>query len=149
MNAPVGKSRSSDCTYAAAAPSPDASAESSKARTQPSSTEPKFCKDHKYSRGDRVLLKTDFGHSMSHFGGKGCEALIVASYRQQYGGGKDADTSFTMLIFPNGKEHRQLPYESSWYGPENFEKLITARCDKNLRDMEEILYPAEASRVSE
>ena len=71
----------------------------------------------KFFRGQRVKLDSKFPKHMDHFGGKGVEAIVVASYSDLYGGGNFS--SFQLLILD-----RKHYYNSAWY-PEDLMTLIS------------------------
>lgn len=58
----------------------------------------------KFKRGDLVRIADDLGPMMDHFK-KGCDAIVIASYNDQYGGGNTED--YTVFIEKSG--------EVSWY----------------------------------
>jgi uncharacterized protein YodC (DUF2158 family) len=62
----------------------------------------------KFFRGDLVRVAEDLGPMMSHFTGD-CDALVLGSYNDQYGGG-NVD-SYSLLLMP---DNRQM-YRCSWY----------------------------------
>ena len=64
---------------------------------------------------------------MRHFSGNGKEAIVVASYKQQYGGGAREEKQYTLLILGEG-----APHSSSWYNESNIEKLVSPRCIEHL-----------------
>lgn len=63
----------------------------------------------KFEAGDVVRIADEFPPFMSHFDGRGCEAVVVGSYADQYGGSHedDEDTSYTLNIRGHGR--------ISWY----------------------------------
>jgi len=68
----------------------------------------------KFFRGQRVRLAKDFGKCMSHFGGKGGEAIVVHSYSDSYGGGNYSD--FDLLVLCGKPEiYEEYPSQSAWY----------------------------------
>lgn len=79
----------------------------------------------KYMVGDKVLLKTVFPESMSHFSGKGCEALIRVVYSDAH-----TDDEYTLIILNNPISKK--PYSSSWYDNRTIECLLEKTCDKNI-----------------
>lgn len=62
----------------------------------------------KYNKGDLVRIADDLGGGMSHFE-SGCDAIVMGSYQDQYGGGpsKEGHTQYTLLFRNGGKV--------SWY----------------------------------
>lgn len=61
----------------------------------------------KYHHGDLVRVADNLGSSMSHFQ-SGCDAIVVGSYLDQYGGnGSDNDKVYTLYFRGRGT--------SSWY----------------------------------
>lgn len=64
----------------------------------------------KFFRGDLVRIADDLGPSMSHFE-SGVDAVVIASYAEQYGGNASGETKFTLYILPNIGE-------VSWYNEE-------------------------------
>lgn len=70
-----------------------------------------------FHRGDRVRVAAQFPESMSHFDGRGEEAIVMGSYHDQYGGRADggANGHTYTLLFLSGAE-------ISWYD----EALLTA-----------------------
>lgn len=70
--------------------------------------------NQKYPRGTRVRVAEDLGPSMSHFEGKGEEAIVEYTYAQEYGwmGGTKDYTSYSLVLL----NEMGLPYNSvSWY----------------------------------
>ena len=59
----------------------------------------------KFKIGDRVRIAKNLGKSMAHFRGRGCNATVVGSYAQQFGG--NDVKAYTLKIDDAG--------ESSWY----------------------------------
>lgn len=82
----------------------------------------------KFFRGQRVGLAKKFPQMMDHFDGKGCEAIVMASYSDLYGFGDFSN--FNLLILPK----RGKPFSSSWY-PEGLLTLIS----NNRESGEEII----------
>lgn len=64
----------------------------------------------KFFRGDLVRIADDLGYSMSHFD-KGCDAVVMYTYAEQYDGGRRNEKQYCLYILPNGGE-------SSWYDEE-------------------------------
>lgn len=60
----------------------------------------------KFKRGDLVRIAKDLGPSMSHFTADAL-AVVVGSYKDQYGGGREAEKSYTLHIQGRGP--------CSWY----------------------------------
>lgn len=60
----------------------------------------------KFKRGDLVRIAKDLGPAMSHFTAD-CNAIVIGSYKDQYGGGEQENTSYTVFIEGQG--------ETSWY----------------------------------
>lgn len=68
-------------------------------------------KIQKFFRGHKVRVAKDLGSSMSHFQGD-CNAIVIGSYNDQYGGGhRGKNTPYSLLLFPKGSS----PYSCSWY----------------------------------
>lgn len=88
----------------------------------------------KYRIGDKVQLKSTFPRNMSHFFGIGKQAIIIGSYKQLYGGGRNEERIYSLLILGDGK-----PYSSSWYGDANIKELVSPRCMAHLDLLEEYL----------
>lgn len=61
----------------------------------------------KFKRGDLVRIAKDLGPSMKHFQADAL-AVVVGSYKDQYGGGKEAEKDYTLQIKGRGR--------CSWYG---------------------------------
>lgn len=51
----------------------------------------------KFHKGDLVQVAKDLGPSMSHFTGD-CRAIVIGSYRDKYGGGKDETQLYTLFL---------------------------------------------------
>ena len=62
--------------------------------------------EQKYFRGHRVKIAEDLGPSMAHFTGD-CEAIVIGSYSDQFGG--DNDDSYSLLLLT------EQQYSVSWY----------------------------------
>ncbi|MDE2105409.1 MAG: hypothetical protein KGL39_49740, partial [Patescibacteria group bacterium] len=58
----------------------------------------------KFHKGDHVRIAKDLGQSMSHFQAD-CEAIVIGSYNDQYGGGNTRD--YTLHLKGGG--------QVSWY----------------------------------
>ena len=86
----------------------------------------------KFFRGQRVKLADDFGSSMSHFGGKGGEAIVEGSYADQYGLGNYDE--FKLLLLSGIEGNADFPYRSAWY----HEHQMTLVSDDRIKG-EEIL----------
>lgn len=70
----------------------------------------------KFFRGDLVRIADDLGPSKNHFE-KGCEAVVMYTYAEQYDSGKRNEKMYSLFILPNGGE-------SSWYDEEDLEFVI-------------------------
>lgn len=77
----------------------------------------------KFFRGQRVRIAKDLGSSMSHFQAN-CEAIVLGSYNDEYGGGhKGRQTQYTLLVIPpKGK-----PYACAWYWQGQLKLVSDAR----------------------
>lgn len=60
----------------------------------------------KYKHGDLVRVADDLGSMMEHFE-KGCNAIVIGSYADQFGGGGANHQQYTIFIEGGG--------ETSWY----------------------------------
>lgn len=60
----------------------------------------------KFHHGDLVQIAADLGLSMEHFT-KDCRAIVIGSYRDQYGGASDREPEYTLFVEGEGK--------TSWY----------------------------------
>jgi hypothetical protein len=60
----------------------------------------------KFKRGDLVMIAKDLGSSMQHFTADR-RAIVIASYKEQFGGGPDRAHIYTIFIEGGG--------ETSWY----------------------------------
>lgn len=106
----------------------------------------------KFFRGQRVRLAKKFPKEMSHFGGKGKEAIVIGSYRDQNDGG-DVD-SFSLLLLIKGDKNLNKAYECSWYDS-NMMSLISDNRKKgeqiiqNYLDLMEQLTFEEIGDASE
>lgn len=77
----------------------------------------------KFFKGDLVKIDDDLGHSMAHFP-KRCEAVVIGTYAEQYGGGRDNNKKYTLHILkPNHGE-------SSWYREDQLTLIESNRFDK-------------------
>jgi hypothetical protein len=74
----------------------------------------------KFNRGDHVKVADDLGPSMSHFQ-SGCEAIVIGSYRDQYGGGANNEKEYTLHIKGGG--------QSSWYREHQLTLIEASRGD--------------------
>ena len=72
----------------------------------------------KFHRGDWVKIADDLGSTMRHFKA-GCEAIVIGSYKDQYGG-NDSE-SYTLHIRDSGKV--------SWYYGSQLTLIESARHD--------------------
>jgi len=72
----------------------------------------------KFQRGDHVQVADDLGECMAHFQ-SGCEAIVVGSYRDQYGG--DTTDIYTLFIKDSG--------EVSWYQEPQLTLIEAGRTD--------------------
>lgn len=62
-------------------------------------------RQEKFRRGDLVRISKDLGPSMEHFDGKGARAIVLGSYRDQYGGSGDhATKEYSLFIEDFGHE---------------------------------------------
>lgn len=75
----------------------------------------------KFFRGHRVKVADKMPNEMRHFTG-GCEAIVVGSYRDEYGG-SDHFPTYDLLIFEKD-EWNQV----AWY-PEELLTLVCANRD--------------------
>lgn len=60
----------------------------------------------KFHHGDLVQIASDLGDFMRHFP-SGCRAIVIGSYRDQYGGGPQNSKDYSLLLEGRG--------ECSWY----------------------------------
>jgi len=90
----------------------------------------------KYNKGDHVQVAKDLGQSMSHFQND-CEAIIIASYDDQYGGGNT--DSYTIHVKGGG--------QTSWYYEHQLELIEANRLD--LLEQWEIAAKNEADIKSD
>jgi hypothetical protein len=101
--------------------------------------------EQKFFLGDRVRIAADLGSTMSHFD-KDCEAIVMYSYAEQYGGSnKDLDR-FSLFILPNGGS-------ASWYYADQLTLIEPDRLDmlpKNhiVRKNYEAKWRRDASWIS-
>jgi len=72
----------------------------------------------KFFRGQRVFISNKLPTSMSHFGGRGEEAIVMYSYSDVYGHHDFNDLS--LLILPKNRKS----YVSSWY-PDHLLTLLS------------------------
>lgn len=72
----------------------------------------------KYKKGDHVRVAKELGSMMSHFNAD-CEAIIIGSYKDQYGG--DDTKSYTIHIKGHG--------EVSWYEEDQLTLIEKNRLD--------------------
>ena len=75
-------------------------------------------KKQKFHKGDHVQIAKDLGRMMSHFQSD-CEAIVVGSYADQYGG--NSTDSYSLYIKGSG--------ESSWYYEHQIELIKANRLD--------------------
>lgn len=61
----------------------------------------------KFKRGDKVHIAASLGSSMAHFQADK-DAIIIGSYRDEYGGGPEKEKQYTVLMCDNGGR-------CSWY----------------------------------
>ena len=73
----------------------------------------------KFHKGDLVRIAKDLGPSMGHFESD-CEAIVVGSYAEQYGGSNTNSYS----VFLKGKGH------SSWYYEDQLSLIESAMLNK-------------------
>ena len=74
----------------------------------------------KFKKGDLVRIAKDLGSSMSHFQND-CEAIVMYSYNDRYGGGESQMKSFCLHIKGRG--------ETSWYEEHQLTLLESGRLD--------------------
>lgn len=91
--------------------------------------------EQKYHKGDHVQVAKDLGESMSHFTSD-CEAIVIGSYTDQYGGGRES-SSYTLHLKGRG--------QSSWYDEWQLELIEANRLDL-LEQWEEELKQDEAMK---
>jgi hypothetical protein len=84
-----------------------------------------------FHKGDHVRVADDLGPSMSHFQ-KGCEAIVIGSYADQYGG--SSTDSYTIHIKGGG--------QCSWYYAQQLTLIERNRSDllKQWEDELEALH---------
>jgi hypothetical protein len=94
-----------------------------------------------FHRGDLVFLRAQYWHDpelgfYSSYPGDekrernpACHAIVVGSYRDQYGGGRDQRHIYTMLMLD---DMGQPLYESSWHHALRVEYLVQERCMETL-----------------
>ena len=87
---------------------------------------PRFKSRQKFQRGDRVRIAKELGPMMSHFGGKGCQAIVLGSYNDQFGGGNIK--SYSLLVYED-KEW----YSCSWY--EEYQLTLISRARMKSYDI--------------
>lgn len=75
-----------------------------------------------FFRGQRVRLASKFPLEMCHFSGKGCEAIVIGSYSDQFGGA--GYESFELLIMPMRTTSGKKYHTSAWY-PSSLMTLIS------------------------
>lgn len=88
----------------------------------------------KFERGDWVHVAADLGSMMRHFEND-CDAVVLGSYQDQYGGGNTKD--YSLLIFPKSPKHppfvdrskevMKLGTANSWYEEWQLTKLPKSR----------------------
>jgi len=88
----------------------------------------------KYHKGDHVRIAADLGGSMSHFP-KDCEAIVIGSYADQYGGGGRVDPTYTLYIKGLGRH--------SWY----YESQLTLIAIRQIELLEQ--WVAEKQKVED
>ena len=81
----------------------------------------------KYQMGDHVRVTKDLGAAMSHFTAD-CDAIVIGSYVDQYGGGERERHSYTLHLKGRGR--------CSWYDEWQLELIEANRCDL-LREWKE------------
>lgn len=65
----------------------------------------------KFKRGERVYITNKMPIYMRHFH-HGCDAIVCYTYKQKYGGGKEEEKEYCLLILnPDGTVYGG----SSWY----------------------------------
>lgn len=74
----------------------------------------------KFHKGDHVRVAKDLGPSMSHFESN-CEAIVIGSYKDRYGGSGRNERQFTIHIKDRG--------QTSWYYEEQLTLIETGRLD--------------------
>lgn len=83
----------------------------------------------KFRHGDLVRVSDDLGPAMAHFLGKGKRAIVLGSYRDQYGGREERNAhQYTLFIEGEG--------QSSWYDEEQL-TLLEANAVSLLDSWEE------------
>lgn len=75
-------------------------------------------KEQKYQKGDHVQVAKDLGDMMSHFTCD-CEAVVIGSYGDQYGGG---NTNLYTIHIKGSGQH-------SWYCENQLELIEASRID--------------------
>jgi hypothetical protein len=94
-----------------------------------------------FHRGDLVFLRAEYWHD-PELGGYSSDpedktrerhpaehAIIVGSYRDQYGGGEGMRHTYTILVLD--KEGQPL-WQSSWHDDARIEYLVQERCIETL-----------------
>ena len=74
--------------------------------------------EQKFKKGDHIQVADDLGSCMSHFR-SGCEAIIIGSYADQYGGSNT--DSYTIHIKGSG--------QTSWYEESQLTLIESNRID--------------------
>ena len=99
----------------------------------------------KFFKGDLVKIADDLGRSMSHFP-QGCEAVVIATYAEQYGGG--GNDKYTLHVLKKGEGG-----ENSWYyenqltliEPKRFDKLPKSSIHRKVWEAQQERDKNEAS----
>lgn len=89
-----------------------------------------------FKRGDVVRIAEDLGQSMSHFGGKGETAVVMGSYRDQYGGNDRDETQqqrwrsspFPRRAIPIGSQIRRALQGAGMVAPGTFVRMEGQFC---------------------
>lgn len=90
--------------------------------------------NQKFHKNDLVRVAKDLGSCMSHFTAD-CDAIVVASYSEKYGGGRDEDDhTYTIILLPGYNE-------TSWY----YESQLTFL--RHLSDEEAAKLKADADAI--
>jgi hypothetical protein len=77
--------------------------------------------EQRFNKGDWVRIAKDLGPSMRHFQADR-EAIVIASYHEQFGGGEDQKQSYTLHLKGRGRV--------SWYDEHQLTLIETGRHDK-------------------
>jgi hypothetical protein len=118
---------------------------------------PKCLIDQKFTKGDLVRVAKDLGSSMCHFRSD-CEAVVIGSYDDQYGGG-DTD-SYTLHLKGEGRcswyhEHQLVLIErgrldvlSQWEDEKKAEEEVNGNLDWIFQNGKDVLKSAHPSTIS-